>query len=243
MDPTTGTMPATSAPAPMGLFARLFGVIFSPYQAYAAVAARPRWFGALAIGTLLTCAALFWMYSSEGVQRATLEQQVSVLEGFGVTVTDEAYDQMESRMAWSPYTTAASVLFGAPFVNALLAGLLLGVFNAIMGGNATFRQVFAIVSHAGFVSAVAQVISAPINYAREQITSPMRLNALLPMFDEESAVGMFLGSIDLFIVWWLLSLAIGVGVLYKRRTGPIMTGFLGVFLAIVAVVTGIRLAF
>ena len=37
---------------------------------------------------------------------------------------------------------------------------------------------------------------------------------------------MFLVLIDLLFIWWFVELAIGIGVLYKRRTGPIITAFL-----------------
>ena len=226
----------------MGLLARLVGVIFSPYQAYAAVAARPRWFGAFVVTVVIIAAAQGWLLSNEAIQQATLDQQVQVIEGFGATVTDEMYAGMERSLGRAQYTTAASIVFMSPIVNAILAGIVLGIFNAIMGGDATFRQAFAIVTHSGVISAAAQLISAPINFFREQVSSPMRLNALLPMLDEETFAGMLLGSIDLLVIWWLVSLAIGVGVLYKRRTGPIMTSFVGVYLGLVLVVTGIRQA-
>ena len=226
----------------MGLISRLVGVIFSPYQAYAAVAARPRWFGALAVTIVVVATGQGWLLSNPAIQQATLDQQVQVIEGFGATVTDEMYAGMERSIGSAQYTTAASIVFLSPVVNAILAGIVLGIFTAIMGGNATFRQVFAIVVHSGVISAVAQLISAPINYFREQVSSPMRLNALLPMLDEDTFVGMLLGSIDLLVIWWLVSLAIGVGVLYKRRTGPIMTSFVGVYLGLVLIVTAIRQA-
>ena len=227
---------------PMGLVPRLLGVVFAPYKAYAAVAQRPRWFGALAVTIVIVAAAQGWLLSNEAIQQATLDQQVRMIEGFGANVTDEMYAGMERSISQAQYTTAASIVFILPIANAILAGIVLGIFNAIMGGNATFRQAFAIVVHSGVISAVAQLISAPINYVREQVSSPLRLNALVPMFDEETFVGMLLGSIDLLIIWWLVSLAIGVGVLYKRRTGPIMTSFIGLYLGLVLIVTGIRLA-
>ena len=52
----------------------------------------------------------------------------------------------------------------------------------------------------------------------------------------------FLGAIDLFLLWWVVNLAIGLGVLYKRRTGPIATGMLITFVAIALVVAAVRAA-
>jgi len=41
-----------------------------------------------------------------------------------------------------------------------------------------------------------------------------------------------LRSIDMFLLWWMIVLAIGLGVLYKRRTGPIATTFIGLYVVI-----------
>ena len=46
--------------------------------------------------------------------------------------------------------------------------------------------------------------------------------------------GSLLGTIDLFMVWYVIVLAIGLGVLYKRRTQPIAIA-LFVFYAVIAV--------
>jgi hypothetical protein len=51
-----------------------------------------------------------------------------------------------------------------------------------------------------------------------------------------------MGSIDLFRIWWIVSLAIGFGVLYKRRTGPIAVSLLAVYIIIVLVIAGVRTA-
>ena len=51
-----------------------------------------------------------------------------------------------------------------------------------------------------------------------------------------------LGSIDLFQIWATVSLAIGLGVLYKRRTAPIATSLFIVYFVIVAAVAAVRSA-
>ena len=38
------------------------------------------------------------------------------------------------------------------------------------------------------------------------------------MLDEASPVARFLGVVDLFVVWWIVVLAIGMSVLYRRPT-------------------------
>jgi quinol-cytochrome oxidoreductase complex cytochrome b subunit len=71
-------------------------------------------------------------------------------------------------------------------------------------------------------------------------TAGANLGIFVPFLDEKSVVTLFLGSIDLFFVWATISLAIGLGVLYKRRTGPIATSLLGIYVVIALVIAFFR---
>jgi hypothetical protein len=55
------------------------------------------------------------------------------------------------------------------------------------------------------------------------------LGALVPFMEESSAVARFLGTIDIFMVWYVLVLAIGLAVLYRRRTQPIAVTLFGIY--------------
>ena len=54
------------------------------------------------------------------------------------------------------------------------------------------------------------------------------------MLEPGSFLARLVGAIDLFIVWQLMVLAIGVAVLYGTRTGPIVTTFYTLY-ALIAV--------
>ena len=66
------------------------------------------------------------------------------------------------------------------------------------------------------------------------------ITPLLPMIDEKSFAGHFLGTIDLFVIWQMVVLAIGLGVLYRRRTQPIATSLLVVYAVIAIVVAFVK---
>ena len=79
-----------------------------------------------------------------------------------------------------------------------------------------------------------------MNYLRGTMSSATNLAVLLPMIDEASFLGRLLGMVDLFIIWWLLVLAIGLGVLYRRRTQPIAISLMAVYAVIAVVVAVVR---
>ena len=64
----------------------------------------------------------------------------------------------------------------------------------------------------------------------------------LSLLNDRSFLGMTLGSIDFFRIWSLISLAIGLGVLYKRRASPIAWTLLAVYVVIVLCIAGVRAA-
>jgi len=122
----------------MGLLARVIGVFVSPRATYAAVAARPRWFGALAVTVLLVAGGFFVFLSTEVGQQAVIDQQLQFMESLGLKLNDTQVEQMESRAQYARYTTAAGQLVGIPIVQVIIAAILLGIFNVMLAG--TFEE-------------------------------------------------------------------------------------------------------
>jgi len=222
-------------PAPKGLVARFIGIITEPRATFESVAAHPKWLGMLALTTALVLVCTVLPMTTEGGKEAMLETQVRQMESFGMQVNDQMYQQMRSRMGIAPYTTAAGVLVMSPIITAALAGILFAVFNAAMGGNASFKQVYSIVVHAGVISALGQLVTGPLNYFRGTMASATNLGVLLPMLPEGAFVTRLAGMIDLFVIWWVFILAVGAAVLYRRRTQPIAITLFGVY-AVIALV-------
>lgn len=228
--------------APDHLLSRLVGVVVSPRDTFQRIVERPRWFGALALVTLLVVGATFAMLSTETGQVAMLDQQIRQMESFGQTVSDEQYAAMERQMPFMRYIVAGSQLVFIPIVTTIFAGLLFAVFNAGLGGDASFKQVMAVTTHSGAISLLQQLFVIPLNFARGSMASATNLGVFTQGFLEETSfLARFLGAIDLFLIWWLVVVAIGLGVLYRRRTQPIAIGLLVTYgviaLAIAAVMT------
>jgi len=239
--PNTTAM--TGAPAaPLSLLARFIGIITAPKETFQSVAAHPRWFGMLLICTVLiaVCAAL--PMTTDAGKEATLRQQVEGMESFGMTVSDQQYEGMRRGMAFAPYTTAGAVLVFTPIMTLAFAGIMYLVFNVMMGGDATFKQMFAVFAHATVISTLAQLFTGPLNYFRGAVTSAINLAVLLPMIDPKSFAGRVLGMTDLFMIWYILVLAIGLAVLYRRRTQPIAWTLYGVYAAGVLVIAAVMSA-
>ena len=238
---STSAATGAAAPAPQSLLSRFVGVITSPKATFEAVTAHPKWFGMLALVTLIVAICVSLPMTTQAGRDAALDNQVRQMENFGMQVSDEMYAQMSQRMWIAPYQTFASILIASPIITVILAGILFGVFTA-MGGQATFKQLFSVYVHSTVISALAQLFMGPLNYFRGSVSSATNLAVLLPMIDESSFVGRLLGMVDLFIIWWLVALAIGLAVLYRRHTQPIAITLMSVYVVIIVCLAAIMSA-
>jgi hypothetical protein len=227
----------------MGLLSRFVGVITSPKATFQAVVAHPRWFGMLALVTIVVAVCVTLPMTTEAGRQAALDTQVHQMENFGMQVSDEMYANMAKGTRFAAYSTFFSVLIAGPIISVIIAGILYGVFAVLMGGQATFKQLFAVYVHSTVVSAVGQLFTGPLNYFRGSMSSATNLAVVLPMIDEHSFIGRLLGMIDLFLVWWVVVLAIALGVLYRRRTQPIAIGLFGVYVVIIVAAAAVMSAF
>jgi Yip1-like protein len=222
-----------------GLLTRIIGVLFSPRPTYAAVAAKPRSLGVMLVVILVMGVAQGVFLSSELGQKIALDTQIKAMESFGFNVSDQMYDQLEQGMKRAAITTPIAQGIFLPIVIAVESGVLLLIFSLLMGGAATFKHVYAIVAHSSVIVAVQQVFTMALSFASGK-TAGANLGIFVPMLEEKSVVTLFLGSIDLFYVWATISLAIGLGVLYKRSTGAIATTLLGIYVVIALVIAFVR---
>lgn len=225
--------------AAQGLFARIVGVLLSPRATYAAVAAKPRVLGALLVVLVVSGLAQGVFLSSEVGQQLALDQQVRSMEAFGVNITDQMYDRMEEGMKRAAITGPIFQAIFFPIVIAIESGIFVVIFTLLLAGAATFKHVYAVVTHSAVIVALQQVFSVSLSYASGKLAGA-NLGVFVPMLDEKNFVTVFLGYIDLFLVWATISLAIGLGVLYRRRTGPIATTMLGLYVVIALVIALFR---
>ena len=230
------TAPAKSLPA------RVAGILFAPRATYAAVAAQPRWLGVFLTVFVVSASAATALMATETGRNALVDRQIAQQESFGRKMTQEQIDRLENFSRYYVYGAPVIQLVSLSIAGVVISGIAFAVFNAMLGADATFTQVFAIVAHSGVILAALSLFTTPLAYARQSMSSATNLAVFLPFLDESSFVARMLGSIDLVFIWWMLSLAIGLGVLYRKRTGPIATTMFAVYAAIAVIIAAIKTA-
>lgn len=168
-------------------------------------------------------------------RQALVDERVRVTEALGGSVDDATYRAWQAHPPFATYLSSGGRTLLLPVVTLLVgAGLWLMLRRSAGGG--TFRGCLSVAVHATVVLAVQQVLAAPLHLVRESLTSPFNLAAVLPLFDEGSLPARFLGTVEVFGLWWVVLLAVGCAALTGRRVRTFLGPFVGVYAGVAAVV-------
>jgi hypothetical protein len=187
---------------------------------------------------VITAASQALLFQTEVGQVALVDQWERTTLAFGQPVDEARYAEFQALSRTGPLYGVAIALVGGPVLTLVLAVVIALAFRR---GNpkVSFSQVLAVVAHASLILAIRLLVSAPVSYAREATGGATSLGLWFPTLDAATFAGRFIGALDVFVLWWVVLLAIGVGVLYGRRIRSVAAAFLGVYagLALLLAVT------
>jgi hypothetical protein len=213
-------------------------VVLRPRTTFAALVGRPVWIDTwLAVLAVVTICAVLLLISDIGVL-AVVDERERVVEAFGGTVDDAQHAALLEHPPYWVYFTSGSRTLLLPVVTlAVAAGCWLVARSA--GTPARFVQTLSIVVHASVVLALGQLVATPIHYVRESLTSPLNFAAVLPLMQEGSAQARIFGAVDIFAVWWLGLIAVGLAALTGQSVRRYAMPFAAVYLGFAAVMAGV----
>jgi hypothetical protein len=171
-------------------------------------------------------------------QQALVDERVRVTEALGGRVDDAAYARLRSDPPVSNYLTSGGRLLLTPPVTLLVAAGLVGLAR-FDGARVTFVTALAIGVHATVVLALQQVVATPLHYVNESLTSPTNLAGMLRLFDEGSVPARLFGTIDVFGLWWMWLLAVGLATATGRPARQYIWRLLAVYLGMAAIVAAV----
>lgn len=220
-----------------GFLARIFGIIRHPRLTLSAVAASPGWIGMMVVLTLAALGSRVALFETRVGRQALVDEWERTALAFGQEVDDARYAELRKLSALAPLYGAAAAVVSVPVLSLAVAGSVYLIFGA-KTKLASFAQVCAVVGHASLPLALKQIVSAPISYVSESTASATSLGAWFSSLNEASPIARFVGALDLFVIWWVVLLAIGVGVLYHRNTRGLALTFLGAYAGLALLLAG-----
>lgn len=213
---------------------RLRGVLRSPRATFEALAAAPRWADVLVVTSLAAASTTALVLETDIGRLALVDHLDRTATALGRPLDNGQYAALQETGALGTAYAVVTALINGPVLAAALSALLVGVLRPGAGSSVTYRQVLAVVSHAGVILALRQLMAAPLTYARETLASPLTFATVFTLLDETSPLSRFAGMVDVFVVWWIVVLATGVSVLYRRPAARVAVTFTGVYIVLAA---------
>ncbi len=217
---------------------RVAGVLWHPRSTMAEVVRRPAfiptWIALLLV--VAVCGGL--LLSTQVGRQALVDERVRVIEALGGRVDDAAYAAFQAHPPLYVYLTSGGRLLLTPLATLLVAAGLVAVAR-LDGATVRYVVALAVTVNATVVLAVQQVVATPLHFVRESLTSPTNLAGLLPMLEEGTWPARLVGSIDVFGLWWIWLLALGLGAATGRPGRRYAWRLLVVYVGIAAVVAAV----
>lgn len=220
-----------NAPTPP-LPRRLLDAFVSPGKMGTAVAANPRWLGAM-----LVCAALLAVSIAVLPWELFEEMQRRVIVESGRPLP-ELSENVRTAMRIGSVVggSVAFVIFS--FVG---AGVSTFIYAFVLGDEGTYRQYLAVGVHAAVIPTVAALLLAPLRIAAGDPQLTVNIATFMPFLSEGYLLGV-LTALDFSRIWSAVVAAMGIHAIDRRRSvASAATIQLGI-LFIVALVAGWFLA-
>ena len=138
-------------------------------------------------------------------------------------------------------TSGGRLLLTPPITLLVAAGLM--VLARIDGATVAPKTALAVAVHASVVLALQQIVATPAHYLYESLTSPTNVAGILRVFDEGTWPARVFGTIDVFGVWWIWLLSVGLAAATGRSARRYLWRLSGVYVGVAALVAAVFAVF
>ncbi len=227
----------------MSPWSMLVNVLFSPTKVFQVVREKPAWVIPFVV-ILLIFTATAWIITP-----------MAMKHGHEIMMQSDRYTPEEKAQAEQNYeigqkfgriigVITAPIMWGIIIV--ICAGLLILMGNVLLGGAARFAQILTIVCLSFMTWVISTIVKLPLMLAKDSIDIRTSLALMLPsdLKTLESPLYSFLNTYtDVFIIWQIILLIIGVKVLYNFQTGRAAMAVLIPVAVLALISTGLSMAF
>jgi hypothetical protein len=192
---------------------RLAGVFYEPGKVFADVAQKPRWIAPMLISILVGLVLVYAISTHVG-----WDLTIRKMFATNPRMEDMTVDQREKAIATATKISSiggwVGAVLGGPFSVLIIAGVLTGIFNGLVGTDVKFAQAFAITTYALLVRALLAALMILLVYLKppgefDMQVSPFSPAAYMNRLENPKWLMALCGSLDLFTIWAIILLAIG----------------------------------
>ena len=244
---TSAVTPEAQPPLSEG--ARLANVFFAPSKTFTDIRRNASWWVPWLIISMLSIAFMYTIghkIGYEDLARKTImsSKAADQFEGLSAEQQDQRIQMTAKFMKFAGYASPVSLLL----VTAIVAGILLGLFNFGAGAEVSFKQSLAVVWYAwlpSILSSILALISIVIGSANDSFKEGFNLQnpvATNPAYFMDPAQHKFLyglaSGVDVFAIWIVILLGIGFSSISKVKRGAAIGMVAGAYIVFELVKAG-----
>ena len=224
---------------PMGGASKVFNLFFEPRKVFQSLSIKPTWIVPFIIVALLGMGFFYFTYPyimDQQVQR--IQDNDKIPQQAKENIIEKLKEQNHPPL-WQLGIAPAGTLVS--FV--VIAAILFFVFNVLLGGDSSFRRVFSLYSYSSLVAIPSMVIKFPLIMARGNMNVQTSLALLLSPDSQGSFLYSVLSSFDVFNIWQVILVSMGLGVMYKFSTKKAFVAVLVLWMIWIGLKSGLGSAF
>ena len=221
---------------------RVTGVLLHPRSTMVEVVRHPVFITTWVVLLLAVVICGGLLLSTPVGRQALVDERVRVTEALGQRVDDAEYARLQANPPLLVYLTSGGRLLLTPPITLLVAAGLV-VLARLDGASVPLRTALAVVVHASVVLALQQIVATPVHYLYESLTSPTNVAGIMRVFDEGTWAARVFGTIDVFGVWWLWLLSVGLAAATAGSARRYLLRLTAVYVGVAAIVAAVFAVF
>ena len=203
----------------LGGASKIINLFFEPKKVFASLKIKPTWLVPFIIVAILGIGSFYFTYP------LMMKQQVEKIRE-NEKIPDKQKQKIIETMTEKDHPPLWQLPFapvGTLLVFAILAAVLFFVFNVLLGGDSTFRRVFSVFCYSSLIGIPSMVVKFPLTIMKQDINVQTSLALLLSADSKDTFLYRVLSGFDIFTLWQVILISIGMGVLYSYTTKKAFT--------------------
>jgi hypothetical protein len=224
---------------PMGGASKVLNLFFEPRKLFRSLNLKPTWVVPFIIVALLGMGFFYYTYPyimDQQVQR--IQDNDKIPQQARENIIEKLKEQNHPPL-WQLGIAPAGTL--VTFV--VIAGVLFFVFNVLLGGDSSYRRVFSTYCYSSLVAIPSMIVKFPLIMAKGNMNIQTSLALVLSPDSQGSFLYSVLSSFDIFTIWQVILLSIGLGVMYKFSTKKALVAVLILWVIWIGLKSGLGSAF
>jgi hypothetical protein len=223
----------------MGGASKVLNTFFEPRRVFESLKIKPTWLVPFIIVALLGIGFYYYTYPF------IMDQQVERIQE-NERIPQEQKERIVEKLKerdHPPMWQLALAPAGSLVSLVVVAAVLFFVFNVLLGGDSSFRRVFSVYCYSALIAIPSMIVKFPLIMTKGNLNVQTSLALILSPDAKDTFLYSVFSSFDIFTIWQVILVSMGMGVMYKYSTKKAFTAVLVLWIIWILLKSGLSTLF